>query len=77
MLNPIIRGRINYYGSFYKSELCKVLTHMNKVLVQWANRKYKKLARGSTKAENWLGKIVMNIPKLFAHWQMGILPRTR
>lgn len=77
MFNPIIRGWINYYGSFYKSELYKVLRHMNKALVQWAKRKYKKLARGRTKAENWLGRIARNIPKLFAHWQMGILPTTR
>jgi hypothetical protein len=25
-------------------------------------------------AENWLGKIAKREPKLFAHWQMGILP---
>jgi RNA-directed DNA polymerase len=49
----------------------------NKALVQWAKRKYKKLDRGRTKAENWLGKIARNIPKLFVHWQMGILPTTR
>lgn len=45
MFNPVIRGWINYYGNFYKSELYKVLRHMNKALVQWARRKYKKLAR--------------------------------
>jgi RNA-directed DNA polymerase len=77
MFNPVIRGWINYYGSFYKSELYKVLRHMNKALVQWAKRKYKKLARGRAKAENWLGKLARNMPKLFAHWQMGILPTTR
>ena len=42
MFNPVIRGWINYYGNFYKSELYKVLRHMNKALVQWARRKYKK-----------------------------------
>jgi len=77
MFNPVIRGWINYYGSFYKSELYKVLRHMNKALVQWAKRKYKKLARGRAKAENWLGKLARNMPKLFAHWQMGISPTTR
>lgn len=77
MFNPIIRGWINYYGNFYKSELYKVLRHMNKALVQWARRKYKKLARGRKKAERWLGKLAKNMPKLFAHWQIGILPTTR
>ena len=77
MFNPVIRGWINYYGKFYKSELYKILRHMNKALVQWAKRKYKKLARGRTKAENWLGRLAINMPKLFVHWQMGILPTTR
>lgn len=77
MFNPVIRGWINYYGNFYKSELYKVLRHMNRALVQWAKRKYKKLARGRTKAERWLGKLARNMPKLFAHWQIGILPTTR
>lgn len=76
MFNPVIRGWINYYGNFYKSELYKVLRHMNKALVQWARRKYKKLARGRKKAERWLGKLAKNMPKLFAHWQIGILPAT-
>lgn len=77
MFNPVIRGWINYYGKFYKSELYKVLRHMNKALIQWARRKYKKLARGRKKAENWLGRLAINMPKLFVHWQMGILPTTR
>lgn len=76
MFNPVIRGWMNYYGNFYKSELYKVLRHMNKALVQWARRKYKKLARGRKKAERWLGKLAKNMPKLFAHWQIGILPTT-
>ena len=76
MFNPVIRDWINYYGNFYKSELYKVLRHMNKALVQWARRKYKKLARGRKKAERWLGKLAKNMPKLFAHWQIGILPTT-
>ena len=76
MFNPVIRGWINYYGNFYKSELYKVLRHMNKALVQWDRRKYKKLARGRKKAERWLGKLAKNMPKLFAHWQIGILPTT-
>ena len=77
MFNPVVRGWVNYYGKFYKSELYKVLRHMNKALIQWARRKYKKLARGRKKAENWLGRLAINIPKLFVHWQMGILPTTR
>ena len=33
MFNAVIRGWINYYGRFYKSELYSVLNHMNRALV--------------------------------------------
>ncbi len=74
MFNPVIRGWINYYGRFYKSALYTVLRHINAALRNWARRKYKKLSRGKRKAENWLGKAAKNLPKLFAHWQLGIVP---
>lgn len=74
MFNPKVRGWINYYGRFYKSALYPVLRHMNNSLIHWARRKYKKLQRHHKRAENWLGKIAKREPKLFAHWQMGILP---
>jgi len=74
MLNPILRGWVNYYGRFYKSELYTVLRHMNRALVHWARRKYKKLARHRRRAEQWLGKIARREPQLFVHWKMGILP---
>ena len=73
-VNPVLRGWINYYGRFYKSQMYPVLRHMNQVLVLWARRKYKKLKTHKTKAENWLGNIAKREPKLFVHWQMGIKP---
>ena len=74
MFNPVLRGWINYYGRFYKSALYPVLRHMNRALVQWARRKYKRLARHRGRAEHWLGRIAQREPRLFAHWQMGIKP---
>ncbi|NHM26742.1 group II intron reverse transcriptase/maturase [Desulfofundulus sp. TPOSR] len=74
MFNPIIRGWVNYYGRFYKSELYSVLRHMNRALVRWVQRKYRKFARHKRRAEHWLGKIARRDPKLFVHWQMGIYP---
>ncbi len=75
MFNPMVRGWVNYYGHFYKSELYKVLRHMNRALVQWVRRKYKK-NRHQRRATHWLGKIARREQKLFAHWQMGIFPAT-
>jgi RNA-directed DNA polymerase len=74
MLNPIIRGWINYYGRFYKSALYPVLRHLNRALVHWARRKYKRLSRHRRRAEHWLGRIASREPRLFAHWQMGVRP---
>lgn len=76
MFNPVIRGWVNYYGRFYKSELYLVLRHMDRALVRWARRKYKKFARHQRRATHWLGKIARREPKLFVHWQMGIHPAT-
>lgn len=74
MFNPVLRGWINYYGRFYKSALYPVLRHMNRALVHWARRKFKRLSRHRRRAEYWLGRIAQREPQLFAHWQMGILP---
>jgi RNA-directed DNA polymerase len=74
MFNPILRGWVNYYGLFYKSELYCVLKHMNRALTRWALRKYKKLAGHKRRARHWLGKIARRDSKLFVHWQMGIFP---
>jgi RNA-directed DNA polymerase len=74
MFNPVIQGWINYYCRFYKSEMYTVLRHMNRALVQWARRKYKRLNRHRRRAEHWLGRLAKREPGLFAHWKMGILP---
>jgi RNA-directed DNA polymerase len=74
MFNPIIRGWIQYYGRFYKSRLYRVLRHLNRALVHWARRKYKKLLHHRRRADYWLGRLARRQPSLFAHWKMGILP---
>jgi RNA-directed DNA polymerase len=74
MFNPIIRGWINYYGKFYQSQLYSVLRYLNMALVHWVRRKYKRYACHRRNAEYWLGRLARREPKLFAHWQMGILP---
>jgi RNA-directed DNA polymerase len=74
MFNPVLRGWVNYYGRFYKSEMYSVLKHMNQALVRWARHKYKKLAGHQRRTNSWLRKIARREPSLFVHWQMGILP---
>jgi RNA-directed DNA polymerase len=76
MFNPILRGWVKYYGFFYKSEMSCVFKHINRVLLRWAQRKYKRFAGHKQRASLWLGKIARLHPKLFVHWQMGIFSWT-
>lgn len=72
--NPIIRGWINYYGQYYKSALRWSFNVLNRILVRWAMRKYKKLRYHYRRAAHWLGRVALQKPKLFYHWQMGFRP---
>jgi RNA-directed DNA polymerase len=74
MYNPIIRGWINYYGSYYKSALNRVFLQLVRSLMKWAMNKYKKLRGRLQRATHWLGRIARREPNLFAHWQMGLRP---
>jgi RNA-directed DNA polymerase len=74
MFTPIVRGWINYYGSFYKSALYPTFGHLNRILVRWAMRKFKRLRHHLTKAVYWLGRIANRQPELFPHWQFGVKP---
>jgi RNA-directed DNA polymerase len=74
MLSPKVRGWIRYYGSFYKSALYPTLRHLNRILVRWAMRKFKRLRHHLTNAVHWLGRIAKRQPGLFPHWQFGVKP---
>jgi len=74
MFNPIVQGWINYYGRFYKSMLFLVLRRLNEYLVRWAMRKYKRLRRHLSRAVNWLASVARRVPRLFAHWRVGVRP---
>ena len=74
MFNPVIQGWINYYGKFYKSEMYSALRHINKALIMWARKKYKKLARHKKRAEHFMGRIAKQNPRFFKHWELGIKP---
>lgn len=71
-VNPAIRGWYQYYGRFYKSEMYPVLRNVERYLVLWARRKYKKLARHGHNARRYLGGVCKREPGLFAHWEMGL-----
>lgn len=71
-VNPVLRGWNQYYGRFYKSEMYPVLRNVERYLVLWARRKYKKLARHGHNALRYLGGICKREPGLFVHWELGL-----
>jgi len=71
--NPKIRGWVNYYGKYYRSALHPVFSRLNRRLVRWVQRKYKRY-RHQRRATRWLRAIARKEPAWFAHWQMGALP---
>jgi hypothetical protein len=66
--NPQIRGWMNYYGHFYKSALHELYHHLDRKLVRWAQRKYRKLAGKPARAWDWLRTVARRQPRLFVHW---------
>ena len=73
MFNPKIQGWINYYTHYYKSGINDVLRYINRCLIKWVRRKYKKL-NSRKRAVSWLMEIAKREPNLFAHWKFGIMP---
>src|SRR5437588_281996 len=65
-----------YYGRFYRSALTPVLRHLERALVRWACRKYKRFRGHVTNAAHWLGRVSRRDPHLFVLWQIGIRPAT-
>lgn len=73
MFNSKIQGWINYYTHYYKSGIHEVLRYINRCLIKWARRKYKKL-NSRKRAITWLMEIARREPNLFSHWKFGIMP---
>lgn len=74
MINPTIKGWINYFGEFYKSALYYTLNHLNVILARWVAGKHKKYRRRRRASMQWLGRVARTQPNLFAHWSFGVKP---
>ena len=69
-INPQVRGWVNYYGAFYRSELHFLAWRINEHLTRWAMAKFKRFRGKYAKAMAWLQKTYRHQPGLFAHWQL-------
>lgn len=74
IVNPIIRGWINYYGRYCRSMMRGVYRHINCTIRSWAMAKYKKL-KHKTRASLWITELAKREPTLFAHWSKDSMGR--
>jgi RNA-directed DNA polymerase len=69
-INPQVRGWINYYGAFYRSELYFLAKRIDEHLVRWAMRKFKRLRGKPWRAWARINADHQLHPRLFAHWYL-------
>lgn len=67
---PVVRGWMSYYCRFRPSEFQKIVFHLDKALVRWAMRKFKRLRGHKIRAGNWLREKSQSQPGLFPHWRV-------
>ena len=65
---PVLAGWVRYYGRFHPSVLCGALRTLDKFLVRWVQRKYRRLRGHYLQAWDWLRRVKARQPRLFAHW---------
>ena len=69
VLNPKIRGWINYYGKFFKSRMIRVFDYLDELIQRWVSRKYKITSKAEAQAK--CKRIKEDTPALFYHWKFG------
>jgi len=70
ILNPKLRGWINYYTTMYKHETLQLFFYVNEKIKKWIMNKYKLRSKKQTLAK--YQSIQAGQPTLFYHWQLGI-----
>jgi RNA-directed DNA polymerase len=76
LVNSSVRGWLNYYGRFYRSQCVQLLRrHFSQTLTAWARRKYKRLRGRKLASIRWLQRVERSAPHLFAFWQEATPPQ--
>ena len=68
-VNPVIRGWINYYGHYRRSDLYRLATYLDERLAGFLKRKSKR-CKSWNKAWAALKLIKRKNPQVFCHWYM-------
>jgi RNA-directed DNA polymerase len=69
-VNPVLRGWLTYFTVFYPSAVIPLCERMDRHLMRWARRKYKRLGRSNKRARVWLTGVRNRASGLFAHWAL-------
>jgi RNA-directed DNA polymerase len=69
-VNPALRGWLNYFTALYPSAVIPIGKRVDRHLMRWARRKYKRLERSEDRARAWLKGVRQRSPGLFAHWTL-------
>lgn len=72
-INPHIRGWVNYYGKFYRSEMQGALLQVEYYLKRWVRNKFRAKCHLApvNRACKYLGQVRKHKPYLFEHWRYG------
>ena len=76
-INAQVRGWINYYGAFYRSELYFLAKRIDEHLVRWALQKFKRLKGKPELAWARLHAARQRQPRLFVHWHLIVRANNR
>ena len=68
-INPVLAGWLAYFTRFYPTAVIPLCKRINRHLIRWAKRKYKRLERSGKRARAWLVAVVKRASRLFAHWK--------
>ena len=71
VLNPKIRGWINYYGKIRRNSLKPIFYYLHHRMIKWILKKYKRFKSSRKRAVAWLRRIANDYPNLFYHWTLG------
>ena len=73
VLNPLLRGWIAYYGRYSPSALRPLFQHVNKTLLGWLRRKFKRYKQHKTLAGRFLETLARyTCANHFVHWRIGM-----
>lgn len=72
MFNAKVQGWVNYYSRYYKSAMYPGLRNIERFLIRWVTRKYKRYHGHKRRAQQWLGRVRKREPQLFVHWRLGL-----